>query len=215
MPVHMTYDEVLEKVEKKAVGKAMGGEFPLNPQFQAVLDKYKTVGEILEFFFGIEGAAKDPQWAYVRDPFWFQQQQMLMQQQQMQQQAEAQAQQQQQGAVNPQPDGDGGGDDGGGGGSPDDGKQAPAQGQGAPTEKQKSDGAAEASASPGGGDLSTGADQALGALSKAEAQLPPSKRRLLTQQKILIEDFLGAWKEDARAATKDILDVADRLKPKA
>jgi hypothetical protein len=39
-PVHMTYDWIMEKVEKKPMGKSMGGEFPLNPQFQAVLDKY-------------------------------------------------------------------------------------------------------------------------------------------------------------------------------
>jgi hypothetical protein len=55
MPVHMTYDEVLEKVEKKAMGKAMGGEFPLNPQYQAIIDKYITVGQIQEFFFGDRG----------------------------------------------------------------------------------------------------------------------------------------------------------------
>ncbi len=136
-------------------------------------------------------------------------QQMVMQQQQAQQQQEAAAQQQQAGAVGAD---QGGGEEGGGGG--DDGKQAPAQGQGAPTENQKTDGAAEASASPGGGDLSTGADQALGALSKAEKQLPPSKRRLLTQQKILIEDFIGGWKADMRELTKDIINVADTLKPK-
>lgn len=207
MPVHMTYDEVLEKVEKKAIGKAMGGEFPLNPQYAAILDKYMPVGKILEFFFGVQGAGQDPQWSYVRDPFWFQWQQLQMQAQQAQQQAQQQAEAAQNGAVNPQPDGGGEGGD--------EGKQGPSQGQGAPTEKQKTDSASEASASPGGGDLSSGADQALGALNKAEKQLPPSKRKLVTQQKILIEDFLGGWKADMHEATKDILAVADKLKPKA
>jgi hypothetical protein len=216
MPVHMTYDEVLEKVEKKAIGKKMGGEFPLNPQFQAVLDKYVPVGQILEFFFGIEGASKDPQWAYVRDPFWFQMQQMVQQAQAQQQQAQAQAEQQQAGAVNPQPDGDGGGggggDSGGGGGAPAGEAAKPTQ-ETSQTETQKSEASDEASA--GGGDLSTSADQALGALSKAEKQLPPSKRRLLTQQKMMMEDFMKGWDADMREATKDVLNVAERFKPKA
>lgn len=218
MPVHMTYDEVLEKVEKKAIGKEMGGEFPLNPQFQAILDKYKTVGEILEFFFDIKGAAKDPQWAYVRDPFWFQWQQMMMQQQQMQQQqqqmqvqAQQQAQATQQGAVMPNDD-SGGGDGGSRGGEEsssggfDTGSQAPP----VKTEKQKSADVQDASAA---GDLSRSADQAIGALSKAEAQLPPSKRKLLHQQKMLVEDFLKGWEHDQEEVLRDILDVADKLKP--
>ncbi len=215
MPVHMTYDEVLEKVEKKAIGKVMGGEFPLNPQFQAILDKYKTVGEILEFFFGIEGASKQPQWAYVRDPFWFQWQQLQMQQQQMQQQAAMQQQQAAQGGPPPE-DGGGGqggggqeeGGDGGGqpGGSDTGGSPNPAQ-----TENQKS---AAAEKSSGGGDLSTAADQAMGALSKAEKDLPPSKRRILQQHKMMVEDFLKGWERDQHEAVKDILDLASKIKPK-
>jgi hypothetical protein len=215
MPVHMTYDEVLEKVEKKAVGKRMGGEFPINPQYQAILDKYLPVGQILEFFFGVEGASKDPQWAYVRDPFWFQMQQMVQQQQAAAQQAAAQ--QQQQGAGGPQ-DG-GGGDDGGGGGQGGGGESQPTGEAAKPTqgtnqtENQKDAAVAEASASPAG-DLSTGADQALGALSKAEKQLPPKARKLVTQQKMLVEDFLAGWKSDMHDLTKDVLGVADALKPK-
>jgi hypothetical protein len=214
MPVHMTYDEVQEKVEKKAVGKRMGGEFPLNPQFQAILDKYIPVGQILEVFFGVEGASKDQQWAYVRDPFWFQWIQVQQQAQQMQQQAQAQAQQQQAGAVNPQPE-EGGGDDGGGGGGAPQGEAAKPTQESSSTEKQKSSSASEASASPGGGELSSGADQALGALSKAESQLPPAKRKLVTHQRILVEDFISSWKADMKEATKEILEVADKLKPKA
>jgi hypothetical protein len=52
MPIHMTFDEVLQRVEKRGVGKAWAGEFFLNPQWQAVLDKYFFVGEIQEYFFG-------------------------------------------------------------------------------------------------------------------------------------------------------------------
>lgn len=97
MAVHMTYNDVLEQVEKNPLPIEVGGDFPLNPQWQAVVDKYLMVGDILERFFGIQGASKDPKYQYVRDPFWFQfvqlqqqQQQMQMQQQQMQQQAQQQ-----------------------------------------------------------------------------------------------------------------------------
>lgn len=95
--VHMTVDEVLEKVEKDPIGKRWGGRFLLNPAWQQIVDKYFLVGDILEHFFGIEGASKDPRFQYVNNPLWMNYQQMVMQQQQMeqQQQAEQQAQQQQ------------------------------------------------------------------------------------------------------------------------
>lgn len=95
MAIHMTTDEVLEKVEKKPIGKQWGGQFLLNPQWQAVLDKYIMVGTILEHFFGIEGASQDPRFQYVNNPLWFNWQQIMMQQQQAQQQQQ-QAEQQQQ-----------------------------------------------------------------------------------------------------------------------
>jgi hypothetical protein len=110
MQVHMTYDDIMEKVEKDKFGVALGGEFPLNPQYQAILDKYFTVGYILENFFGQKGAASDPRWNYVRDPFYFQNAQivlqkvqMSMQQQMMQQQQQAQMQQAQMGQMQGQP----------------------------------------------------------------------------------------------------------------
>lgn len=100
MAVHMTMDEVLEKVEKKPIGVRWGGRFLLNPQWQGVVDKYLLVGDILEHFFGIEGASKDPRFQFVNNPLWFNWIQLMQQQQQLdqqaqQQQAEAQAQQQQ------------------------------------------------------------------------------------------------------------------------
>lgn len=92
MAIHMTMDEVLEKVEKKPIGKRFGGQFLLNPQWQQVLDKYFLVGDIMEYFFGIEGASQDPRFQYVNNPLWFNWQQLM----QAQQQAEQQQQQQQQ-----------------------------------------------------------------------------------------------------------------------
>lgn len=103
MPNHGTYDEWRAKVEKSPLGKEWGGEFPFNQTVTANLDKYFTVGQIKEHFFGVKDAAKDPRWDYCRDPFYFQNIQLVMQQQQMQQQQQmaqqqmqAQAQQQKQ-----------------------------------------------------------------------------------------------------------------------
>ena len=102
LAVHMTMDEVLERVEKDPVGLEYGGNFLLNPQWQAQLDKYVFVGEIMEHFFQKKGAAQDPRFQYMRDPFFFQWQQLAMQQQQMQQAQQQQEQMAAQQAQQPQ-----------------------------------------------------------------------------------------------------------------
>lgn len=182
MPVHMTFDEVLRKVEKEPIGKKLGGDFPLNQVWQSVIDKYVPVGQIMESFLGLEGASKNPSFQYVRDPFWFQwqqlqmqQQQMKMQQQQMQQQAQmqqAQASQQPQAAKN----------------------QQDSEEQSRPAE-----------------DLTRSIDQALEILTKSEKQLPPSKRRLLAHQKKTVDGFLKGWEEDVAKATDEILRTAAKI----
>jgi DNA anti-recombination protein RmuC len=79
--------------------KVIGGDFPMNPQFQQILNTYLTFGEILEFFFDRKGAAKDPRYQFYQSPIWFQQQQILLQKAQLalqnQQMAQQMAQQQQ------------------------------------------------------------------------------------------------------------------------
>lgn len=217
MPVHGTYDWVLGKVEKKPVGKAMGGDFPLNPQYQAIIDKYLFVGQILEFFFGVKGAATRPDLQYPRDPFWFQFQQLQMSKQQMamqaQQQQQAAQQQAAQGGGSPgseqqeasgvsddqQADDSGGGDDGGGGG----GDSQPAQ-----TDDQKD--AQVAAGAPKAQDLSRSIDQALAVLTKSEAALPHSKRKLLAIHRRTLDHFRQGLEEEARAATREILKIAGR-----
>ncbi|MGH7240813.1 MAG: hypothetical protein ACREGB_00785, partial [Candidatus Saccharimonadales bacterium] len=43
MGIHLTFDDIMEQVEKKKIGKELGGQFPLNPQFkQQVIDPYFT-----------------------------------------------------------------------------------------------------------------------------------------------------------------------------
>jgi hypothetical protein len=97
MGIHMTYDEILEKVEKKPIGAELGGTLPLNQAYFAqAVQPYFTVGEILENFFNRKGAAADPRYKYIRDPFWMQQQQMDMQKKQMDMQTQMMQQQQMQ-----------------------------------------------------------------------------------------------------------------------
>lgn len=113
--LHMTYDEILEQVEKKLIGPEMGGRFPLNQQWQMAVAPYLTVGQIMENFFGVKDASKDPRFNYFRDPFYLQWQQLLMQKAQMamqQQMAMMQAQQQQQMGAPPAGGGEGEGQEG-------------------------------------------------------------------------------------------------------
>ena len=86
-------DEMRTKTERPPLGKEWAGEFPLNQIFSSLLDKYFTVGQIKEHFFGHKGAAQDPRWDYANNPFYFQQV-MLLQQQQMAEQQQQIAQEQ-------------------------------------------------------------------------------------------------------------------------
>lgn len=79
MPTFMTYDEVLHQVDKKKVGRILGGDVPFNERYQLILDKYKNVGELVSIFFNDSGAAVDPMLRYKRDPFWLQNFQLLAQ----------------------------------------------------------------------------------------------------------------------------------------
>jgi hypothetical protein len=193
MQLHMTYNQILEKVEKNPVKKEFGGDYPLNPQFQQIVTSFKTQGEILEEFFGVEGASKDPNWAYVANPFWFQWQQLKMEQQQM-------AQAQQQAAQQPPGGGDGSkGPPGQGGGGQDQGGDAvPKVEPGAQNDE----------------DLTRSVDQAIGVLTKGEKDLPPSKRRLLEHYRHVLKQAIEPWEEDVAEATKSIVDVAARYSRK-
>src|SRR6185437_5807575 len=44
--LHMTYNQIMQKVEKKPIGRRFGGDFPLNPSLQSIMDKYVPVGVI-------------------------------------------------------------------------------------------------------------------------------------------------------------------------
>ena len=190
--VHMTTDQILESVEKEPLGLDWGGEFLINPQWQAILDKYVTVGRIQEKFFGVQGASRDPTLQFYCNPFWMQYQQLLMAQQQAQ---AAAAQPQQPQGQPPQ------------GGGPGDGQQPQDPGQGQPQQPQGPD--------QQGQDLSRSLDQAIHLLTKTEAQLPPSKRKLLAQHRATVDHVVSAWEKDLEAASAEIQAVATRHQPKA
>jgi len=205
MAVHMSMDEVLDKVEKKPVGKEWGGQFLLNPQWQAVLDKYVPQGAIMEHFFGMKGASKDPRYDFLNNPNYFTQMQLL--------QAEQQAQQ---AAQQPQPPPGGGGDSGGGQPGGDQGDQQDQGGdQQQQPDQQGGDQPQEATPDQAPQDLTRSLDQLSGLLSKSEAQMPTSRRRLLAQQRMFVKKALQAFEAESREAMKEILDVAEKHQPSA
>jgi intein/homing endonuclease len=213
--IYGTMDDILQKVEKTPVGKEWGGEFLLNPAYQAILDKYFLVGDIKEHFFGHKGASKDPQWQFSMNPVWLQVKQMEMQAQAQQQQAQQQAQ-------GPQDGGGGGGQPGGGGGAPDDSsgggegpqRENPGDDQ---TEKQRSESSQQApqTPAPSANDLGKAVSMAWDLMQKSENNLPPEKRKILDQHKKTVEWFTRGFERDIKDATREILDTARQMSPKA
>lgn len=214
MGIHMTMNEILEKVQKKPLPALLGGNLLLNPQYhQLVLDPYVPVGVILEQIFGIKDASKDPRYDYIRDPFYFQQIQM------------AQAQQAAAQAPQPgQPGADGGGQPGqggpGGGGQPAQGGPPPDQGPGTTGGEQN---AQDGSPSPdskqgtpkdGGEDLARSLDQLAGILTKSEQNLPASRKKLLVQQRAFVREALKGFMSEAEEGMADILEVASHHLPR-
>lgn len=188
--LHLTYNEILTKVEKKELPKQMGADFPLNPQYQAVLEKYLTVGQIKEYFFGIPGASKNPNFDYVRDPFYFQQQMLLNQRAMIPSHT----------SIHPPllPNAE------------------PPSFEGYSLNGFQD---ASASASPVSSPVPEEAfqratDQSLYALTKAEKQLSPSKRKVLQQQKEIISSFVESWKKDLEEATHEINKTTERFLPR-
>lgn len=101
--VEFTFNDIMKVVEKPLIPRRWCSEIPLNPVYKSYLDQYCTVGQIMEYFMGVEGASKDPRWDYVRDPLYFQNEQLRLSKQQLQQQAQAAQQQPQQDDSSGQP----------------------------------------------------------------------------------------------------------------
>jgi hypothetical protein len=200
MQIWMTMDDVLERVEKKPMTREWGGTIPLNQVYKSYLDQYYTVGQILEHFCGIKDASKDPMLAYRRDPMFFQWYQLQQQQEMVKQQAQQQGRQPQ-------------GQPGGQPGQPGQQEQ-PSQdagGSSAPGQKTQND---QSSQVAQGTDLARSVDQAYGLLQKNEAQLPPDKRRLISQQEKTVDFFVKGFMGDTEEAIEAILDLPELGAPK-
>lgn len=71
-PLHYTYDDVMDRVDKDPVGSYMSGTIPFNERYLNNAATFNTVGEIDDFFRGTMGSSLDPLKKYKRDPFFFQ-----------------------------------------------------------------------------------------------------------------------------------------------
>lgn len=193
MPLHMTMNDVLEKVEKDPYPKELGGEVPFNQAYWANVEKYLTFGQIQEAFFGAKGASQDPTKQFYQNPMWFQFYELQMQMQMAQQQA-----QQPQPGAEGQPPGDGGG-----GGQPQ--PQQPSQAD----QKQQAQASSE---------MESGIDQLLEAFGKAELmksdRMPASKRRLRTLQEKINSDILKEWASNRTKTVAELKELAVKHAPK-
>lgn len=187
MQTHMTFDDVQQAVEKEPMGPQMGGTIPLNALYNQVLDSHFTMGVRLAYFTGNPELA-DPQKHPELD---YMRDPFHFQQKEFlmnQQQMQQQAQQQQMQAAGGAPPG----------GDPNAQPQPGQDGQAGPPQ-----------------DLSTGLDQAIGMMSKSEAQLPPSRRRLAEQHRTIVSRAVSAFDEDLKNLGRLIADeVDDHLPPK-
>ena len=77
MPIHYSYDEVMQEVEKEPVGPSMCGNFAFNERYMQIAEQYKTVGEMMGFFADSPSAVVDPMLKYTKDPFFFQNLQVM------------------------------------------------------------------------------------------------------------------------------------------
>lgn len=197
--VHMTYSEILERVEKEPIPKEYGGRFPLNPQYQAIIEKYLTFGEIQEYFFGKKDASKDPNKQFYQNPMFFQwlQFQMQMQQFQMQMQQFQMAQQQmmmQQEAMQQQAAG----------------MQAQAGVEEPPPEEELPPPEEETSEEEG--DIVSGVDQLLTMLAKSEKNMPINKKKLIAQHTLTVKRMMEKFQKESQQMLAELTNLAIKHK---
>jgi len=152
--LYLSMNDIMDRVEKDAV--PLGGQFPMNPAYLQILEKYYTKGQILKAFGGepFKNADQDPELSYCMGDqtslqVFIMKKQAEMQQASMQQQA---ALQQQQGAQQP--------------------GQDPQQEQSEQEENQ-----------PDSSDLDSAIAQLGESLSKSESKLPVTRKELLKKHK--------------------------------
>ena len=200
MGVHMTFNDVLKKLEKKTLPKFTGADIPLNPTFAQYMSSYMTFGEILEHFCGKQGASQDPNLAFYQNPFWQNNQQMVMQQQQMAQQQQQMAQQPPGGAPP-----EGGGQPPSGGGSPSQSEEetelADQQRQGLQKQNQP--------------DMSNALDQLSSVIQKSEGGegLVSKAKKLRARNVAANRAIMNSFLKDIEHKVKSIADIASEAVP--
>ena len=73
--LHASMDDIRQEVQKDPV---LCGKFPLNAQFGQLIFKLYKIGEIRERLLGEKGAADNPAYNYIADPFYFENLQLQM-----------------------------------------------------------------------------------------------------------------------------------------
>jgi hypothetical protein len=68
----MSYDDVMNEVDKDPIGAAFGGDMPFNERVRLVMDGYMDAGQVKSRFFRNPAASVDPLLRYKRDAFWLQ-----------------------------------------------------------------------------------------------------------------------------------------------
>jgi len=72
MQTYASVNDILDRCEKERLPEELGGEVPMNPLYWQTISPYVPVGMIMEHFFKVKGASKDPRFQYIRDGFFFQ-----------------------------------------------------------------------------------------------------------------------------------------------
>ncbi len=185
-----TYDDILGQVEKDPIGLQWGGQYPMNPQVQAMLEKFLTVGEIKFRFFGDKEAKSNPELNYrLGDPTSCAVFQMKLQAQM---------------APPPAP----------GAAAPPGGGQVPPQGGEQPQGQGGSQEQAPEEQAPNPQDFSAGLDQALSGLSKGEEHLLPHHAKLYRKQEKAIKSMMDSWEKESLISKKAVMELAKKLLPK-
>jgi len=166
--LYLSMNDIMERVEKDAV--PLGGQFPMNPAYLQILEKYYTKGQILKAFGGeqFKQADQDPELAYCLGDqtslqVFIMKKQAEMQQATMQQQA---AMQQQQGQL----------------------QEGQAQEEGQQPEE----------AQPEATDLDSAIAQLGESLSKSEGKLPVTRKELLKKHKLAKAKILKELDEQSK-----------------
>jgi intein/homing endonuclease len=216
--LHASYNDILMSVEKPTIPTDMCGNMPLNPVFKQTIDCYMTVGQQMEKFLGIEGAAKEPRFDYLPNQWYFANQNLQLQKDQLKL-----AQQQPQGPAAPP---------GGGGGSPggpptpspdrhDEGYIKTGGAMGNQNSKQAageqgvSDGVMDQAAPSPTADMEKAALQAYEEFAKSEMALPPAKRKIITQHQKIVNNFITGFQREASEAVDEILKTAKHFNRKS